>query len=174
MISKPILLLDTTIVAGLFANTKHTVSVADRNTWEAAVSHLAAVVSTDCLIRVPTPVCYELMCMNHEWKEFVTQSPDPIFRFAKYSITADTLQRAAEYHLAAVPANTLGKPEKKKTMDSLIAAYALQGGHYLLTANEKDFPPTHFEVIETKTLTLSATNRIKHRKTICLLKPIKE
>ncbi|MPN40374.1 hypothetical protein SDC9_187910 [bioreactor metagenome] len=55
-------------------------------------------------------------------------------------------------------------------MDPIIAAYSLLGKHYLLTTNQKDFPESHFSVIETRVLVLSGKAG-KHRQIVFLLKP---
>jgi hypothetical protein len=73
MPSDPIILLDTSIVAGTFAVSKKGGHVEEqKKLLQSAVLKLASLISTKCMIRVPTPVCYELMAMNREWHEFIS------------------------------------------------------------------------------------------------------
>lgn len=160
MPSDPIILLYTNIVAGFFAVSKSGPHVKkEMQLWEEAIAALALKVSHQCLIRVPTPVCYELMAMNKEWHDFISHSPSEIFRFAHYSIPNDVLKLAAEYSYSANCVYYDGDRQKMKTMDPLIAAYAIKGSHYLMTTNQQDFPESHFSVVDTKILTLSGKKR---------------
>lgn len=171
MPSSPIILLDTPIVAGTFAVSKIGPHVeAEKQVWRKAIHALASIVSSTSLIRVPTPVCYELMSMNREWFDYIANSRSQVFRFASSSIPNAIWKKAAEYYFTAMSINTDGRGEKMKTMDPLIAAYSLTGGHYLLTTNQHDFPESHFSVAGTKILTLTGKNG-KYRTIIYLLKP---
>jgi hypothetical protein len=171
MSSDPIILLDTPIVAGSFAVSKIGPHVpAEKTIWRNAIVTIAKSVSPTCMIRVPTPVCYELMSMNKDWFKFIQQSSSAVFRFSTYSIPKLIWQKAAEYYYTAMCVNPDGKGEKMKTMDPLIAAYSLTGGHYLLTTNQQDFPESHFSVEKTEVLTLTGKNG-KYRTILYLLKP---
>lgn len=171
MPSDPIILLDTPIVAGSFAVAKSGSHVEPQKAiWKAAVSQLASKVSSRCMIRVPTPVCYELMAMNKEWHDFILKSPDDIFRFARYSIPSEVLVLAAKYSYTAQCIYYDGEKQKMKSLDPLIAAYALNGKHHLMTTNQQDFPESHFAVVDTEVLTLPGKNGT-YRSMVYLLKP---
>lgn len=170
MPSDPLLLLDTPIVAGSFAISKVGPHVeVEKRLWKSAVRRLALVVSPRCMIRVPTPVCYELMAMNKEWHDFVFRSSNPTFRFAHSSIPNNVLTLAAEYSYSTNCIYYDGEKQKMKSMDPLIAAYCIKGGHYLLTTNQHDFPESHFSVEKTEILTLTGKNG-KYRSIVYLLK----
>lgn len=171
MSSDPIILLDTSIVAGCFAVSKTGNHVAEqKKLLQSAVIKLASMVSSKCMIRVPTPVCYELMAMNKEWYQFISKSKNATFRFATFSIPNDILMLAAEYSYSTSCNYFDGEKQKIKTMDPLIAAYAIKGNHHLLTTNQHDFPESHFSVVGTEILVLSGKNG-RYRRIIYLLKP---
>lgn len=171
MLLKPIILLDTPIVAGSFAVSKKGPHVENEKIiWKQVVIDLAKKVSDEYLIRVPTPVCYELMSMNREWYHFISTSTDSVFRFAKHPISNEILGIAAEYSFSANSVYVDGEKQKMKTMDPIIAAHSIQGGHYLLTTNQHDFPESHFSVVDTKVLTLEGKHG-KYRSVVYLLKP---
>jgi predicted nucleic acid-binding protein len=171
MSSSLIVLLDTNIVAALFAVSKTGGHVEpEKQLWRSAVLELTQLVSAECLIRVPTPVCYELMAMNQAWFNYVNTSQDEVFRFSHNAISEKIWKEASKYYFTAKCFNSDGKEEKIRTMDPIIAAYSLLGKHYLLTTNQKDFPESHFSVIETRVLVLSGKAG-KHRQIVFLLKP---
>ena len=172
MSSSPIVLLDTGVVAAIFAVSKKGPHVSrEKEIWLESVRTLIETVSPKCLVRVPTPVCYELMAMNQEWYDFISRSKNEVFRFSSYSISNTMLKKAAKYSFETVCLGTDGKEQKMNTMDPLIAAYSLTSGHYLLTLNQHDFPESYFSVVETKVLVLSGKEAKKYRKLLYLLKP---
>lgn len=171
MLSNPIVLLDTNIVAGLFSVSKLGPHVEhEKKIWRDAVRSLILTVSSKCLARVPTPVCYELMSINKRWYSFITTSKENLFQFSAGGINNDVLMKAAEYSLQTFCVSPDGKEQKIKTMDPLIAAYSLIAGHYILTLNQQDFPESHFTVAGTKVITLSGKTA-KYRVILYLLKP---
>lgn len=171
MPSSPIILLDTPIVAGSFAVSKIGPHVeAEKNVWKNAVKSIASSISTNCLIRVPTPVCYELMSINKEWYNFISNSQSDVFRFSSYSIPNEILKIAAHYYFSTMTMNSDGKDQKIQTMDPLIAAYCISGGHHLLTTNQHDFPESHFSLVKTEVINLRGKRGL-YRSILYLLKP---
>jgi len=171
MPSEPIILLDTPIVAGSFAVSKKGNHVeSEKILWRNAVKKLASSVSSKYLIRVPTPVCYELMAMNKQWFDFIYDSQSDVFRYSHVGISNEYIVTAAEYSFSTICTYHDGTQQKMKTMDPLIAAYCIKGNHYLLTTNQQDFPESHFTVIGTEIMVLSGQNG-KYRSIIYLLKP---
>lgn len=171
MLSNPIILLDTTIVAGTFAISKKGSHVdSEKELWRTAVLELARGISPSCLMRVPTPVCYELMSINSAWHSFVSESKLKLFKYASYSISSAHVLFAAEYAYSANCVYHDGSNQKMKTMDPLIAAYAIKGNHYLLTTNQQDFPEKYFFVEDTRLMVLSGKSG-KYRQMVYLLKP---
>lgn len=165
-------LLDTMVVAGLFSVTRNRNDKVLNNikTWEELIEKAVAPISGEHQFIVPTPVCYELMSWNKDWKDFVLEGNNPIFKYATYSISAKILQEAAKYSSESEVSYYDEKKHKIKGMDPIIAAYCLQQGHYLLTENHKDFPDSHFEVVSVS-IGIFLQKKGKIRKIIFLLKP---
>ena len=171
MSTKPIVIFDTMIVAAVFAVSKKGSHVEnEKQIWRKAVKEIVTTVSPTLQARVPTPVCYELMAMNKEWYSHITESQLPFFRFCKTEIPNSILRVAAQYAVETNCTSTDGEKQKMKTMDPLIAAYAITDKMYILTTNQHDYPETHFSVSEVKVLSLIGKNG-PYRTVLYLLKP---
>jgi hypothetical protein len=96
---------------------------------------LTAKIGGDFVMKVPTPVCYELMCWNKDWYDEVLSSNNPIFTYAKCSIGSKFLRIAAKYSVDCRVKYFDNKKHKVKVMDPLVAAYSMEFGYYLLTEN---------------------------------------
>ncbi len=169
--SDPIILLDTPIVAASFAVSKIGPHVErEKQLWRQTVSKLAENISPKCLIRVPTPACFELMAMNQDWYNFISNSSDDFFRFAHSYISSKIIAIAAQYAFSTNCTSYDGGKQKIKTMDPFIAAYVIHGNHYLITTNQQDFPESHFSVVDTAIMVLSGKTA-PYRTIIYLLQP---
>ncbi|MEK7079320.1 MAG: hypothetical protein AAB929_04585 [Patescibacteria group bacterium] len=170
----PIILLDSMVVAGVFALTKSGNNIDERkNTYKAVIIDLVSILGKSYLLSVPTPVCFELMCWNEIWKNFVLNSKSQLFFFAKHSITSDVLQTAAEFSIKSNTCRYDEKIHKIKSLDSIIAAYGISNGHYILTENQKGFPESHFELIGSRVMLLKQHEGYPPRTFLYLLKPRK-
>ncbi len=160
------------VVAALYAVSKTGSYVEkEKRLWQEAVMSLVSNISPECLIKVPTPVCYELMAMNQSWYDHVTRYPKPLFSPASEAIPNTVIKKAAHYSFETNCNSFDGEKQKMKTMDPLIAAYSLLGGYYILTMNQHDFPESHFTVRNLQILSLQGKNG-KYRSILYLLKPI--
>jgi len=174
---KPVvILLDTMVVAGMFAVTKQGGGVewieGRKKNWRTAVDNLTAKVGEGVILKVPTPVCYELMCWNEGWYKQVTSGRNPVFAYAKNNIHSKFLLMAARYSVECRVEYFDSTKYKVKTMDPLVAAYSMVFGYYLLTENQKDFPESHFSVVEIEPLVLKE-KKGQVRKVLYLLQPKK-
>lgn len=171
----PIVLLDSMVVAGVFALTKKGAGIDERrNTYKEAITNIISYFEPNkCLLRVPTPVCFELMCWNEEWKNFVLNSKLPMFYFAKHSITYDILQTASEFSINSNTCKYDESAHKIKSLDSIIAAYSILNRHFILTENQKDFPESHFNLISSKMMLLKQEKGYPPRTFLYLLEPRK-
>lgn len=159
------------VVAGVFSITKkHDKIEQHKAEWKRAIGSLVSKLSGPYLLRVPTPVCFELMCWNKEWRDFILNGSSPVFRFATNYISNEILLIASKYSIESKITFFDNNSHKVKTMDPLIAAYGIQGGHYVLTENQQDFPETHFDVVTCEVLLLDQPKGIE-RRILYLLKP---
>ena len=162
------------VVAGVIALTKKGTDIAERkNTYKSAIVDLVSILGSSYLLRIPTPVCFELMCWNEVWKDYVLNSKSQLFFFAKHSITSEILQVAAEFSITSNTCRYDEKRHKIKSFDSIIAAYGILNGHYILTENQKDFPESHFELIGSRMILLKQQEGYPPRTFLYLLKPKK-
>lgn len=160
------------VVAGVFALTKKGDDITERkNTYKAAIIDLVTALGPSYLLRVPTPVCFELMCWNQVWKDFVLNSKSQLFFFAKHSITSEVLNAAAKFSIDSNTCKYDEKTHKIKSLDSIIAAYGIINGHYILTENQKDFPESHFELVESRMMLLKQQDGYPPRTFLYLLRP---
>lgn len=171
-LSKSVILLDTPIVAGVFAVAKSGPHVSqDKKLFMFAIRQLSSLVGENFLVRVPTPVCYELMSMNNVWYQFIDKSTNPVFSWAHSQIENEILLIAARYSFSANCNSYDGDRQKMKTMDPLIAAFCIKNDHYLLTTNQQDFPESHFSYVGSQVLVRSGRAG-SYRSVLYLLKPI--
>ena len=176
MLSMPtnqsIILLDSMVVAGIYALTKKGVDIDERkNTYKSTVTELVNLIDNKSLICVPTPVCFELMCWNKEWRNFVLNSDSPLFYFAKHSITNDVLLQASLFSIESNTCKYDEKVHKIKSLDAIIAAYSLINTYYVLTENQSDFPESHFQLVGTRMMLLKQKDEGVRRVFLHLLKP---
>lgn len=168
------ILLDTMIVLGVYALPKPgQTQLPDEKEWRTALNNILQKIPAVSLYKltIPTPVCYELLCHGPGWSNYILQNEDEMFRFAKADIKNNILQKAAKYTLDVDPINPDGHDGKMRTMDPLIAAYALQFDYYLLTENQQDYPEPYFSVIATEPLVLKNKSGKHYRRLLHLLKP---
>ncbi len=166
-----IILLDTMVVAGIFAVTKkHEKIEQHKAEWKRAIKSIISEIANPYL-RVPTPVCFELMCWNKEWRNFILNDKRKIFQFAYYPVTNDVIMTATEYAVNCQMEFFDGAVHKVKTVDPLIAAYSLLGGHYILTENQQDFPESYFKIVKCEILLLDQRKGGLNRRVLYLLKP---
>jgi len=173
MPSKPEALLDTMVVAGLFAvtKTKDKYIQSDKAEWKRAIESLFTKSGiTEFRLSIPISVCYELMSINRGWFDFISQNSDELFRFSRTRIDNEVLAYAAKYSFEGQTQNDDGKYDKVKGFDPITAAYSLMYGYYIITENLKDFPDSHFEVIALEPTILNG-QKGKYRKILALLKP---
>lgn len=166
-------LLDTMVVAGLFAVTKNKDKYAQSNKteWERVIASLFKKCGlTDCRLSIPNSVCYELMSMNQGWFNFISENSDDLFRFSRTHINNDVLAFAAKYSFESQTQNEDGKFDKVKGLDPITAAYSIMYDYYLITENLKDFPDSYFEVIALESAILDG-QKGRYRKILALLKP---
>lgn len=172
-----IILLDSGIAGGLLSNTP---SLASR--WQQLITDILPKIPNG-KIAVPTPVWFELAQWAPEWHKKIQEEianrnsghPNPLYEFAGYSITNSILMDAALYRCCCRSqqntsdlATLKGDKEKISFIDSIIAAYCLKFGYYLLTLNQQDFPEKFFELKDTQ---LSPRGNQLNRQFACLLKP---
>lgn len=156
------------VVAGLYAVTNPITQHIEE--WKKAVQSLDSKIDEECLFRAPTPVCFELMCWNNEWKKKVLNGKLALFNYANYSIVNKVLLKAADYRIKA-QASIDGKTHKIKSLDPIIAAYAILYNHYLLTTNQEDYPESFFEVINCEVMKFRGKDGKYSRQVLYLLKP---
>jgi len=163
-----IILLDTNVVAGLFSITK---KIEDHKiAWDNAINKIAKKVNDNYFLRVPTCVCYELMCWNKEWSNFVKTNPNNIFFYASNSIANNILRIAAEYSIKSEIKFYDEGTNKVKSFDPILAAYSLHFGYFILTENQSDFVEDYFSIVLTESVILSQ-KKGKLRKFLYLLSP---
>lgn len=166
----PICLLDTMVVAGLFAIKKKENIDQHKTEWNRAIISLSSKIGSKCLFRVPTPVCYELMCWCVEWRDIIIKKKSSIFHFSTYDIDNEILNSASKYSIESQIDFYDESCHKVKSLDPLVAAYSLKYGYYLLTENQKDFPDSHFNIIGVETLVLNQ-KKGSGRRFLYLLQP---
>jgi len=173
---KPYILLDTMVVAGIFALTKKGDSTErNKREWKRAVSKLREGIEYQGITVSPS-VCFELMCWNKDWFEFVATNSKkiPLFNYSNEPIKNDILQIAAKYSYKCGE-NYSGCAAddnfKLKSMDPITAAYSIKHNHYILTENQRDFPESYFQLVAVEQLILFAKNDKKYRRFLCLIKP---
>lgn len=170
--NQPIVLLDSMVVAGIYALTKKGADFDERrNTYKSTVTELIELIDGKSLVRVPTPVCFELMCWNKEWRNFVLNSNIPLFYFAKHSITSDILCAASLFSIESNICRYDEKVHKIKSLDAIIAAYSLVNKYFILTENQSDFPESHFQLVGTRMMLLKQRDEGTRRVFLHLLKP---
>ncbi len=163
-----IILLDTMVVAGWFAVSRPIQEHIDA--WETALQNLMSH-APESTLQVPTSVCFELMCWNEPWRNKIVNENLTIFRYHSYSITSDILEIASKYSIESRVSFYDGTKHKVKSFDPITAAYCIKFGHGLITTNEKDFPESHFEVVDVEIVKLQQENRAIKREDLYLLKP---
>jgi hypothetical protein len=169
------IMLDTMVVAGIFALTKKGPGVEEnKKEWKRAVIKFTSDISNKKIV-VPPSVCFELMCWNKEWYEMVSVNPNnySIFSYSSEPIKNEIMKVAAEFAYSC--GENYGEKDdgkyKLKSMDPVTAAYSLKHNHYILTENEKDFPEKCFHIVSTEKLILSGKDRKKYRRFLYLLEP---
>lgn len=166
-----LVLLDTMIVAGLFALSKKGIHVKQqRAMWVGAVF---SILPRECAYLVPTSVCYELMSWNKEWHAFILGMSDTVvFKAVNDDIPANILHLAASYSAENEIVYFDDKKYKVKSLDPITAAYAMVNRCFILTENEKDFPESYFSVRSSQLILLPQKQGVK-RRIIYLLEPKK-
>ena len=173
--SNNLVLLDTMVVGGLFAISKiNTIAEnQNRDSWDNGIRNLLNMSGfTESSLVVPTSVCYELMSMNAEWKKYILDKTDKIFSYAKYPITNNILQTAAEYSFKSRVVFFDGKTHKIKSFDPITAAYSIWFNYPIITENQEDFAESHFQIVAVEPIILNG-NIGKYRRLLSLLKPKK-
>lgn len=173
--NKQIILLDTMVVAGIFAVSKNGGDWLSENKqqWSDAILSLSkSIKATGCEFLVPTSVCYELMTMNKDWKKLVLSESDSVFRYAKRAISNEILQLAAEYSFNSCSVGSDDTKHKVKSFDPVTAAYSLKHGYPIITENQKDFTEPFFSITEIKPVVVNI-KKGKERRLLCLISPNK-
>lgn len=179
-----IVLLDSNVIAGVLAVGKDgsTSKKTESNLaeWGRAINELVSKIDSTLPIqlKVPTPICYELMAWDKKWFDIVN---DPkyvsYFYYASYHLKNEFLRIGAKYaYESQIRTGSDGQSAKLKTMDPLLAAYSIKFGYPILTENECDFPDSHFEVVGMELIKLVGSDKSprKHRSVLYLLKPKEE
>lgn len=162
------------IVLGMFALPgPGRAQLPDEKKWQAAFRNILQriPITSPYELVISTPVCYELLCHGPDWKKSILDNQNDMFRFAKADIKNKILQKAAQYTLDVDPVNPDGRDGKMKTLDPMIAAYALEFGYYLLTKNQQDYPDPYFSIVATEPLVLKNKNGRQYRRMLHLLRP---
>ena len=170
---RPSILLDTMIVAGIYAAAKVGDAenlLASQTEWRRIVKSLIEKAELKNIkLVIPRPVFYELMSMNKTWYDYVIErEKNPIFNTSTETISDEILKRASLY--AHECRAQFGQDDGKlKSYDPLIAAYAAEAHGYVITENQKDFSESHFQVVAIDTAILKGKD-VKGRRIIFLLK----
>lgn len=182
MTSNKIVLLDSNVVAGIVAlgrngnqSEKHKSNASE---WEKSINNLLSNLNKDptqIKLKVPTPICYELMAWDKKWFDLINSSKyKSYFNYSSYNISNKFIKIAARYaYESRINTGSDDKSAKIKTMDPLLASYSIMFNYPILTENECDFPNSHFEVIGIDLLNLTGNNK-KYRSILYLLQPKKE
>lgn len=167
------ILLDTMVASGMYAlSQKGELAEFNRVEWQVKIKQLLDNLKTERLrLAVPTPSCYELMCKDNAWRDYLLTSDDEIFRFARLGIKNEVLLKASEYTLRSEAVSLDGSKVKMLTMDPMIAAYSLLYGYYILTENQADYCEPDFSVVGAEALVLKNRNGSLYRRMLYLLKP---
>lgn len=167
------ILLDTMVASGMYAlSQKGDIAELNRVEWQGKIKKLLDNLKTEKLrLAVPTPACYELMCKDAAWRDYLLTSEDEIFRFARLGIKNEVLLKASEYTLKSEVVSMDGTKVKMMTMDPMIAAYSLLYGYYILTENQVDYCEPEFSVVGAEPLILKNRNGSFYRRMIYLLSP---
>lgn len=177
-----IVLLDSNVVAGIVAvgrdgngSRRHTLNASE---WEKSINNLVSNIDKDLTLiklKVPTPICYELMAWSKKWFDLVSGSSyGSYFDYSSCNINNKFIKIAARYaYESRISSGSDDKSAKLKTMDPLLAAYSIMFNYPILTENECDFPNSHFEVLGISLLNLSGSNK-QYRNVLYLLKPKQE
>lgn len=179
--SENIVLLDSNVIAGVLAvgkdGNKSKKMEANFAEWGRAIEQLIGKVDSKLPVqlKVPTPICYELMAWDKKWFDIVN---DPkyvsYFYYSSFSIGNEYLRIGAKYaYESQIRTGSDGQSAKLKTMDPLLAAYSIKFGYPILTENECDFPDSHFEVLGMELLKLIGSDKSPkmNRSILYLLKP---
>lgn len=167
-------LLDTMVASGMYAlSQKGEVAEFNRIEWQLKIKKLLDNLKTDRLrLAVPTPACYELMCKDNAWRDYLLNSDDEIFRFARLGIKNEVLLKASQYTLKSEAVSMDGTKVKMMTMDPMIAAYSLLYGYFILTENQVDYCEPEFSVVGAEPLIIKNRNGSLYRRMLYLLKPL--
>lgn len=168
-------LLDTVVVAGLFAISKSGKYVdSNRSSWSTAITTLLARAKISRpKLQIPVSVCFELKCWSRTWYDFVNSTSHPAFKYSNTHIINTILDEAAKFAIACRMPTEDEKTAKLKTFDPITAAYCLMFNFCLITENQQDFPESHFRVIGSESVVLfSRDGDRQNRRTIYLLTPI--
>lgn len=161
------------VVGGLFAISKPKTKSEDQNKseWRRAIDSLKKKSGfEDARFTVPTPVCYELMCLNKEWKDMISSNKENLFPFADWPISNKILKKAAEFSVESKVEFTNKESYKSKSLDPIIAAYSITNQYSIITENQKDYPESHFQVVAIEPVILNG-QKGQIRKILLLLKP---
>lgn len=180
MISDKIALLDSNVVAGIIAvnrdgNSSQKTKINSKE-WERSINKLISLIDIDPTkveLKVPTPICYELMAWDKEWFKIVTSEEyKALFIYSSNSLGNKFIKIAARYaYESQIRTGSNNDSPKLKTMDP--AAYSIMFAYPILTENECDFPTSHFDVIGIDLLNLVSSNdsNKQYRNILYLLKP---
>ena len=122
------IMLDTMVVAGIFALTKTGHGVEEnKKEWKRAVVKLAKNVDNNVVrIVAPPSVCFELMCWNKDWHKMVSEYPNryPLFSYSNEPIKNEDLKIAAKFaHSCGASYGETGDAKYKlKSLDPSISA----------------------------------------------------
>lgn len=167
------ILLDTMVVGGIFAVSKPNSESEKQNRaeWRRSIEELRIKGGIQkASFIVPTPVCYELMCLNKEWTQMILGNRENLFPYASRNISGQVLKKAADFSIESKVEFTNNESFKSKSLDPIIAAYSLIQGHYIITENQKDYPESHFQVLAMEPVIING-QKGKLRKILLLLKP---
>jgi len=179
-----IIFLDSNVIAGIFAigkdGQKSRKMEINYEEWGRAINVLINIEKSSSTpqLRVPTPICYELMSWDKKWYDIVNDPKNiSYFYYSSFGIGNEYLRIASKYaYESQIRIGSDCQSAKMKTMDPLLAAYSIKFGFPILTENECDFPDSHFDVVGVEILKLIGSDKTqrKHRSILYLLKPKEE